>query len=84
MSEIRVNVNNNGTIDLLDFGPPVVDRRGLEQANVPRWVIETISMLRITKEGDLVPDLGFKVSDSLYYIIDREGESNDRAREQSA
>jgi len=31
-------------------------------------------MLRITNNNDLVPNLGFKVSDTLYYLSNEEGD----------
>ena len=74
---VRVEVNDDGTINLFDFTLP--SKGGMKRLNVPqddieKWIMETISMLRITDEGDLIPNLGFKVSDTLYYILNREGE----------
>ena len=74
---IRVEVNDDGTVDLYDFTLPSkggMKRLGMAQEDVEPWIMETISMLRITNENDLVPELGFKVSDTLYYILNREGE----------
>jgi hypothetical protein len=71
---IRVHVNDDGTIDLLDFTIPTRSgkaKRCLAQHEVPTWIMEAISMLRITKENDHVPGLGFKVSDDLYYVVER-------------
>jgi hypothetical protein len=77
---LRVEFNDDGTVNLLDFSMPSMN--GRERYNVPQeevatWVIETASMLRITEDGELVPNLGFKVSDNLYYMVIREGESNE-------
>jgi hypothetical protein len=74
---IRVEVNDDGTVNLYDFTLP--SKGGMKRINVPqddvdKWIMETISMLRITNENDLIPELGFKVSDTLYYILNREGE----------
>lgn len=74
---LRVQVNDDGTINLLDFTMPSMkgrERRNIPQVDVPKWVMESISMLRITEEGSFVADLGFKVTDSLYYISNKEGE----------
>ena len=74
---VRVEVNDDGTVNLYDFTLPSkggVKRLNMSQEDVEPWIMETISMLRITDEGDLVPELGFKVSDTLYYILNREGE----------
>lgn len=74
---IRVEVNDDGTVNLYDFTLPSkggIKRLNMAQEDVEPWIMETISMLRITDENDLVPELGFKVSDTLYYILNREGE----------
>ena len=74
---IRVEINEDGTVNLLDFTMPT--KAGMRRNNVPQedvdtWIMETVSMLRITDSNDLIPTLGFKVSDQLYYILNREGE----------
>lgn len=74
---IRVEINDDGTVNLLDFTLP--SKAGMRRSNVPQedvdtWIMETVSMLRITDTNDLIPTLGFKVSDQLYYILNREGE----------
>jgi hypothetical protein len=74
---IRVEVNDDGTVNLYDFTLPSkggMKRLNVSQDDVEKWIMETISMLRITDENDLIPNLGFKVSDTLYYILNREGE----------
>jgi hypothetical protein len=79
-SVLRIEVNDDGTMNILDFSMPSKagrTQRNVVQANVPRWIIETISMLRITDDNRVITELGFKVNDMLYYIINREGESND-------
>jgi hypothetical protein len=77
---LRVEFNDDGSVNLLDFSMPSMN--GRERHNVPQdevapWIIQTASMLRITKDGELVPHLGFKVSDNLYYMINREGDSDE-------
>ena len=74
---MRVEVNEDGTVNLYDFTLP--SRRGMKRLDVPQedvepWIMESISMLRIAEANDLIPELGFKVSDTLYYILNREGE----------
>jgi predicted RNA-binding protein len=74
---IRVEVNDNGTVNLYDFTLPSkggMKRLDMPQEDVEPWIMETISMLRIAETNDLIPELGFKVSDTLYYILNREGE----------
>lgn len=74
---MRVEVNEDGTVNLYDFTLPSkggVKRLNMSQEDVDPWIMQTISMLRITDENNLIPELGFKVSDTLYYILNREGE----------
>ena len=74
---IRVELNEDGTVNLYDFTLPSkggMKRLNMAQEDVEPWIMETISMLRIAETNDLVPELGFKVSDTLYYILNREGE----------
>jgi|APCry1669188910_1035180.scaffolds.fasta_scaffold156338_2 hypothetical protein len=77
---IRVRINPDSTFSLLDFRMPTSMGRkqnSIPQNQVPRWIMETVSMLRIAQENQLIPELGFKVSDTLYYILDREGKNDD-------
>ena len=74
---MRVEVNDDGTVNLYDFTLPSkggMKRLGMAQEDVEPWIMQTISMLRIADENNLIPELGFKVSDTLYYILNREGE----------
>lgn len=78
---LRITVNDDGTVNILDFAiPPDTQkfRKGVPQNEVPTWIMETISMLRITNDREVVPDLGFKISDTVYYILDRTGEDDGR------
>lgn len=71
---IRVSFNDDGTVDLLEFSPPTHENKSVPQERLAPWILETVSMLRIAEVQSLVPDLGFKVSDTVYYIIDKTGE----------
>jgi len=69
---IRVEVNDDGTFNVLDFSiSPVMCRDNVPQEEVPAWIMEAVCMLRITEPQTVVPDLGFKVSDTVYYIVER-------------
>jgi hypothetical protein len=77
---MRVEVNEDGTINLLDFSLPSFkgrERYNIPQDDVEKWIMDAISMLRITDNNDLVPELGFKLSDSVYYIVNREGDRDE-------
>jgi hypothetical protein len=75
---LRVCINNDGTFDIVDFTMPTRGdklRKNIPQEDVPQWVMQAVSMLRIADTGSLVEGVGFKVSDRVYYIEDR-GEAN--------
>ena len=74
----RVSINDDGTFDILDFTMPSLGdkyRKNIPQEDVPEWVMQAVSMLRIAKEGDLVKGVGFKVSDTLYFIAEKRGDA---------
>ena len=76
---LRVEINEDGTFNILDFGLVTEGTRrqtNVPQEEVPQWIMEAVSMLRIAEEGDLIPELGFRVSDLLYYVVPQTGESN--------
>jgi len=76
-STLRVSINSEGRFDIVDFTTPRQGGRFLHQdapqEDIPAWVIEAISILRITEPRSVVNDIGFKVNDKLYYIVDKRG-----------
>jgi hypothetical protein len=74
---LRVSINPDGTFDIVDFTLPSSGERlqtNVPQEDVSKWVMEAVSMLRITNEGEYVREVGFKINDSLYYINEKRGE----------
>jgi hypothetical protein len=76
---LRVQINPDGKFDIVDFTTAKRNGRllyrNVPQEDVPTWVIEAISMLRITEPQSVVQSVGFKVNDKLYYIVDRRDEN---------
>lgn len=75
---LRVQVNPDGTFDIVDFTLPSSAgrlRQNIPQEDVPKHVIEAVAMLQIAEEGSYVKGIGFRVSDSLYYVADNWGET---------
>jgi len=71
---LRVCINDNGTFDIVDFTMPTRGdklRKNIPQEDVPQWVMQAVSMLRIADTGNLVEGVGFKVSDRVYYLEDK-------------
>lgn len=75
---LRVSINDDGTIDIVDFSLPSDGDRiqtALPQTAVPQWVMEAVAMLRITQDGTHVRGLGIKMHDTLYYVQTRNGDA---------
>lgn len=76
---LRVSVHDDGKFDIVDFTTPSKNGRllytNVPQEGIPTWMIEAISMLRITEAREPVQSVGFKVHDKLYYIVDKRGEN---------
>lgn len=76
---LRVSVNDNHKFDIVDFTTPSKNGRllytNVPQEDIPTWMIEAISILRIAEPRSPVQSVGFKVHDKLYYIVDKRGEN---------
>jgi len=76
-STLRVSITPDGRFDIVDFTTPRQGGRFLHQdapqEDIPAWIIEAISILRITEPRSVVDGIGFKVNDKLYYIVDKRG-----------
>ena len=76
---LRVQINPGGKFDIVDFTTARRSGRllyqNVPQEDVPTWIVEAVSMLRITDDGSVVQSVGFKVNDKLYYIVDRRDEN---------
>ncbi len=76
-STLRVSINSEGRFDIVDFTTPRQGGRFLHkdapQEDIPAWIIEAISILRITEPRSVVDGIGFKVHDRLYYIVEKRG-----------
>jgi hypothetical protein len=76
---LRVQINPWGKFDIVDFTTARRSGRllyqNVPQEDVPTWIVEAVSMLRITDDGSVVQSVGFKVNDKLYYIVDRRDEN---------
>jgi hypothetical protein len=77
---LRISINDDGTFDITDFALPSEHdkvRKNVPQEDVPQWILESISMLRIAEINSLVEGLGFKLDDRLYFIQDKRGQANE-------
>lgn len=77
---LRVSINDDETFDITDFALPREGdkvRKNVPQEDMPQWVLESISMLRITDVNHLVDGLGFKINDRLYFLQDKRGQADE-------
>jgi hypothetical protein len=77
---LRVSINDDETFDITDFALPSEGdkvRKNVPQEDMPQWVLESISMLRIADVNNLVDGLGFKINDRLYFLQDKRGQANE-------
>jgi CYTH domain-containing protein len=77
---LRVSINDDETFDITDFALPSEGdkvRKNIPQEDMPQWVLESISMLRIADVNHLVDGLGFKINDRLYFLQDKRGQANE-------
>jgi len=75
---LRVEVNPDGTFNIVDFTLPSSAgrlRKNIPQEDVPKHIIEAMAMLQIAEQGSHVKGIGFRLSDSLYYVSDNWGET---------
>jgi hypothetical protein len=73
---LRISINDDESFDITDFTLPSESgkvRKNVPQEDMPQWVLESISMLRIADINSLVKEVGFKINDRLYFIQDRRG-----------
>jgi len=77
---LRISINDDGTFDITDFALPSEGdkvRKNVPQEDMPQWILESISMLRIADASNLVEGLGFKINDRLYFLQDKRGQANE-------
>ena len=77
---LRVSINDDDTFDITDFTLPSERgkvRKNIPQEDMPQWVLESISMLRIADASHLVDGLGFKINDRLYFLQDKRGQADE-------
>jgi hypothetical protein len=72
---LRVSIDVEGRFDIVDFTTPsksgrVLFKKSLQE-DVPTWIIEAVSMLRITDPRSVVHGVGFRLTDKLYYVVDK-------------
>jgi len=69
----RVQMTSDGLYMINDFTMPSqsdnIERR-IPKDEVPKWVLEQVSVLQITENDTTVDGVGKKISDSVFYIFE--------------
>lgn len=69
----RVQVNPDGKYMVNDFTLPSQSsniKKLMSKTEVPRWVLEAISVLQIADDDITVDGVGKRISSSIYYIFE--------------
>jgi hypothetical protein len=71
----RVKLLDNDEIELSDFTlarreKNFISTRCLNKADVPKWIVDKISVLQIIPNGEQIDGVGQKVSDQVFYVIE--------------
>jgi hypothetical protein len=70
----RVKLLDDGSIDMYSFAMPqqknLPTTHCLNNASLPDWIRERISVLQICDKGETIEGVGQKVSDKVFYVIE--------------
>ena len=73
----RVELRENDRVKLTDFTMPsssTILNKTIRITNAPDFIQEGLAVLQITADGTLVDGVGKRISDSIYYILEKHGE----------
>lgn len=86
---IRVSINTDGTLDILDFTLPSFSRearqkRSVPQEDAPQWVMNALAILQIADPHVVVNGVGYRLPNNVFYLLDPETvERRDHAQEEA-
>jgi hypothetical protein len=74
---IRVSINTDGTLDILDFTLPSFSRearrkRNVPQEDAPQWVMNALAVLQVAEPHVVVDDVGYRLPSNVFYLLDPE------------
>lgn len=70
----RVKVYPDGLVEINDFTMPsktgkLMDK--ISQADIPDWIRDALAVLQIVDDGTTVDGVGRKISEQIYYLVER-------------
>ena len=69
----RVQVYPSGTFRINDFTMPSssgIINKVIRRHRVPQWILDAVSVLQIVDEGADVPNVGKRLNENVFYVIE--------------
>jgi hypothetical protein len=69
----RLEITASGSYKLNDFTLPsndVIINKMHKKEKVPKWMLESLAVLQILDNGESIEDVGKKIDESIFYIIE--------------
>lgn len=73
----RVELRENDKVNLNDFTMPsssAIMKQTINLKDAPTFIQEGLAVLQITADGSLVENVGKRISENVYYILEKHGE----------
>lgn len=67
----RVQVLHDGRLRLNDMTLPFLKSRDTMEVfkqDAPKWIVDAIDVLAICEIGEVIPDIGKRISENVYYV----------------
>lgn len=77
----RVELRDNDRVKLTDFTMPSsssILNKTIPISEAPKFIQNGLAVLQISQDGALVDGIGKRISDTVYYIVERNDGSNTR------
>ena len=69
----RLEITDSGSYKLNDFTLPsndvIINKNHLKET-LPTWMLESLSVLQIIDDGDMVDKVGKKINSSIFYLLE--------------
>lgn len=69
----RLEITDSGSYKLNDFTLPsndVIINKNYLKESLPEWMLESLSVLQIIDDGDMVDKVGKKINSSIFYLLE--------------
>lgn len=69
----RLEITKSGAYKLNDFTMPsndVIINKMHRKKDVPKWMLESLAVLQILDDGESITDVGKKIDNSIFYLLE--------------